>query len=90
MTLLTLYFHTVVPFIQLPRRSVSTLAIRESVLRENSCNPVVRAASTSTLSIASRQNPFMVESIRRRLVSRAWLLYVVMREHNGIECSSLQ
>ena len=66
-----LYFHTAVaPFTSFPSRLVSTSAIRQSILNENSCNPVVKAAATSILSIATRQSPSRVENVRKRL---AWL-----------------
>ena len=59
------YFHSAVaPF---PRQSVSTAAIRESVLFERSCNPVISTTSASILSIAERQNPFMVENVRKTI-----------------------
>ena len=66
-----LYFHTAVaPFTSFPSRLVSTSAIRQSILYENSCNPVVKAAATSVLSIATQQSPSRVENVRKRL---AWL-----------------
>ena len=58
-----LYFHTAVT-----PRLISTSVIRLALLYSNSDNPVVKAAATSTVAIATQQSPSRVESVRQRFV----------------------